>query len=221
MRSCLRSSGRRRGGRCPAGALRARVLHAGAGGRALRRRARAPLSSPGSSGAPSPARRRGSRSTARRAARRRPRRRGRPRQIALGDPRRLQRHDDERVVSALAVLRWIAYHLAALDLALWVLPVRRADRARRERAASRSGAPRVLAPRRSRSSSSLTVEVAALRFDLVAPNRRAQPLLRRAAPPHRCSSPGSSEDSRVPRARVVAAAGVAARFPAPCRSCSS
>ena len=180
-------------------ALRARVRHARAGRRALRR-GRSPRRSrsPGSSAAGRAGSARGSRPYALVAGRRRARRRRRgcARPLARADSRRLQRDDDRRVVSRLAG--------AALDplprrraRSLALRPaVRGADRARRERAPSRRRAPRVL--RRGRVAHRVAhARGRRLRVALLAPHRGAQPLLRRAALPDRAA--------RVDRARPAAA----------------
>ena len=81
-------------------------------------------------------------------------------------------------------VRWILYHVAALDLSLFVLPFAALIVLDRECAPSRCSAPRVL--RGGRDADRLAHDRGrCLRVALVAPHRGAKPLLRRAALPDR------------------------------------
>ena len=104
-------------------------------------------------------------------------------------------------------------HVAELDLYALGPAVRRADRARRERAASRPAACASSPPRRRRSSVWLVLEVGGLRLAVLAADRGAEPLLPRAAVPRSRCSPGSSAGSRGRRAPRSSPPGSRPRCP--------
>ena len=185
----------------PARALRARIPDARAGGRALSQRcSRRRSCSPGSSAAGRAGSARGSPLYGVVGAARVlvDRRRGRARPLAVADPRRLQRHGDARQLSRCGLRSaGSCYHVAALDLSLFVLPfaaliVLVASARHLDRRAARLRGGRGHADRLARDRGR------GLRLAVVAADRGAQPLLRRAALPHRAL--------RLDRARTAATA---------------